>query len=47
MGEVKALYCEYQGAPDSMEKLLDFVALQLVAGPVESDMVHELLAYLA
>lgn len=45
--EVKALYFEYLGAPDSMDKLLDFVALRLAAEPEESDVVHDLLAYLA
>ena len=45
--EVKVLYSECPGAPDSMDRLPDFVALRLAAGPVESDMVHELLAYLA
>jgi len=31
--EAKALYCEYQSAPDSMDRLPDFVALRLAAGP--------------
>ena len=30
--EAKALYCEYLGAPDSMDRLLDFMGLQLAAG---------------
>lgn len=47
MGEAKALYCEYPGAPDSMDRLPDFVGLRLAAGPEESDMVQDLLAYLA
>ena len=42
----KMLHSECPNAPDSMDRLLNFVALRLAAGPVESDMVHELLAYL-
>ena len=33
MDETKALYCEYPGALDSMDRLPDFVALRLAAGP--------------
>ena len=47
LDEVKVLYSEYLGAPDSMDKLLDFVALRLAAEPEESDVVHDLLAHLA
>jgi hypothetical protein len=45
--EAKALYCEYLGAPDSMDRLPDFVGLRLAAEPEESDVVHDILAYLA
>jgi len=47
MNEAKVLHSECPNAQDSVDRLLDFVALRLAAGPVESDMVHELLAYLA
>ena len=47
VGEVKALYCEYPGVPDSMEQLPDFVGLSLAVGPEESDVVYDLRAYLA
>lgn len=47
LDEAKVLYSEYLGAPDSMDKLLDFVALRLAAEPEESDVVHDLLAHLA
>ncbi|MCG7849708.1 MAG: hypothetical protein MIO93_11085, partial [ANME-2 cluster archaeon] len=47
MDEVKALYSEYLGAPDNMDRLLDFVGLRLAAEPEESDVVHDLLAHLA
>ncbi|MBU4220713.1 MAG: N-6 DNA methylase, partial [Euryarchaeota archaeon] len=42
--QAKALYTE--GAPDS-QKILDFVGVRLSAAPEESDVVHDLLAYLA
>jgi len=45
--EAKSLYSEYLGAPDSIDRLLDFVGLRLAAEPEESDVVHDLLAYLA
>jgi hypothetical protein len=35
------------GRAGQQDRLPDFVALRLAAGPVESDIVHELLAYLA
>jgi len=44
--EAKALYFEFLGAPDS-QKILNFVGVHLVAQPEESDVVHDLLAYLA
>ena len=47
VNEAKVLHSECPDAPDSMDWLPDFVVLRLAAGPVESDMVHELLAYLA
>jgi hypothetical protein len=43
--EAKALYSAE--APDSVKKLLDFVGARLEAKPEESDVVHDLLAYLA
>ncbi len=43
--EAKALYSAE--APDSVKKLLDFVGARLSAEPQESDVVHDLLAYLA
>ncbi len=42
---MKALYSAE--APDSVKKLLDFVGARLDAKPEESDVVHDLLAYLA
>lgn len=54
--EAKALYSGFDpafkcgdslGAPDSVNKLLDFVSARLGAQPEESDVVHDLLAYLA
>ncbi len=46
--EAKALWCsQFLGAPDSVNKLLDFVSARLGAQPEESDVVHDLLAYLA
>ena len=45
--EEKALYSEYLGAPDHIDRLLDFVSSRLAAEPEESDVVHDLLAYLA
>jgi type I restriction-modification system DNA methylase subunit len=45
--EAKSLYSEYLGAPDSMDRLLDFVGLRLAAEPEESDVVHDFLAHLA
>ena len=47
VNEAKVLHSECPNAPDSMDWLPNFVALKLAAGPVESDMLHELLAYLA
>ena len=47
VNEAKVLHSECPDAPDSMDRLPNFVALKLAAGPVESDMLHELLAYLA
>ena len=38
MGEAKALYCEYPGAPDSMDRLPDFVRLRLAADPLKNRM---------
>jgi len=32
VGEVKAMYCEYPGVPDSMDRLPDFAVLRLAAG---------------
>lgn len=43
--QAKVLYTE--GAPDSVKKLLDFVVERLSTAPEESDVVHDLLAYLA
>ena len=47
VNEAKVLHSECPNAPDSMDRLLNFVVLRLAAGPVESDMVHDLLAHLA
>ncbi|MBU3967351.1 MAG: hypothetical protein KKG76_08270 [Euryarchaeota archaeon] len=46
MEQAKALYSEFLGAPNS-QKLLEFVGERLSAAPEESDVVHDLLAYLA
>lgn len=46
VNEAKVLHSECPDAPDSMDRLPNFVALKLAAGPVESDMLHELLDYL-
>ncbi len=43
--EAKTLYSAE--APDSVKKLLDFVGARLSAEPQESDLVHDLLTYLA
>ncbi|MDP2767207.1 MAG: TaqI-like C-terminal specificity domain-containing protein [Candidatus Methanoperedens sp.] len=43
--QAKALYSAE--APDSVKKILDFVSQRLEAKPEESDVVHDLLAYLA
>ncbi|TFH42075.1 MAG: hypothetical protein E4G94_06900, partial [ANME-2 cluster archaeon] len=45
--EAKALYSEYLNTAAIADKLLDFVAQRLEAQPEESDVVHDLLAYLA
>ncbi|GFO97947.1 hypothetical protein ig2599ANME_2158, partial [groundwater metagenome] len=45
--QAKALYSDFLSAPDSIKKLLDFVSARLSAKPEESDVVHDLLAYLA
>ena len=47
LDEAMVLYSRYLSSPDSMNTLLDFVALRLAAEPEESDVVHDLLAYLA
>lgn len=44
--QAKALYSEFLGTPDS-RKLLEFVSARLSSAPEESDVVHDLLAYLA
>ncbi|MBI4344492.1 MAG: N-6 DNA methylase [Euryarchaeota archaeon] len=44
--EAKALYSTYLSSSDS-RKLLDFVGMRLDAKPEESDIVHDLLAFLA
>jgi hypothetical protein len=44
--DAKALYSEFLGAPDSI-KILELVCKRLEASPEESDVVQDLLAYLA
>jgi len=44
--QAKALYSEFSGVPDSL-KILEFIGARLSAAPEESDVVHDLLAYLA
>ena len=47
MDDAKALYSEYPGVPDSKDRLPDFVGLKLASEPGESNVVHDLLTYLA
>ncbi|MCG2735727.1 MAG: Eco57I restriction-modification methylase domain-containing protein [Candidatus Methanoperedenaceae archaeon] len=42
----KALYTAFLGSPDS-QKILDFISKRFSAAPEESDVVHDLLAFLA
>ncbi len=44
--QAKALFSEFLGAPDN-QKILEFIGARLSAAPEESDVVHDLLAYLA
>lgn len=44
--EAKALYSKYLNTQDS-KKILDFVSVRLDAKPEESDVIHDLLAFLA
>jgi hypothetical protein len=44
--QAKALYSEFSGAPESL-KIFEFISACLSAAPEESDVVHDLLAYLA
>ncbi|MDP2767819.1 MAG: TaqI-like C-terminal specificity domain-containing protein [Candidatus Methanoperedens sp.] len=46
LAEAKAMYSEFLGALNS-QKILDFVRERLSAAPEESDVVHDLLAFLA
>ena len=46
VADAKALYSEFVGLSDSL-KILEFVDARLSAAPEESDVVHDLLAYLA